>query len=107
MCKQVLTSTINHENVSSNVLHFAYEGKGLLNSILFYSIQFPPYLLSALTLLLYHIICTVGSINSVNASGTGGGSGGYYPPDDLSHSEILEEGGRGNILPALAFLFYY
>jgi hypothetical protein len=79
-----------HENLSSNFLHFIYEGEGSLESILY-----PSYLLSTLNLCTYHIICTVNSMNSVNASGRGDGSGGYYPPDDLGHSEILEEGGRG------------
>lgn len=45
-------------------------------------------------------------MNSVNASGIRGGSGGYYPPDDLSHSEILDEGGRGKILMIVLFFGY-
>lgn len=45
-------------------------------------------------------------MNSVNASGIRGGSGGYYPPDDLSHSEILDEGGRGKIIMFVHFFGY-
>ena len=68
-----------------------------------YCLAYHQHIAPWLTPIRINFWLTVGSSASVNAE-RGQGGGGYYPPNNVSNSQIIEDSGRGNI-PQLSLFF--